>query len=66
MTIQRQRGLCLMGTVIIFALVAILAVFASLSALKNKNILGAIFGILSLVVFGLFAVMTLIDSGFPA
>ena len=36
-----------MGTVIIFALVAILAIFSSLSALKNKNVLGSIFGILS-------------------
>lgn len=55
-----------MGTVIIFALVAILAVFSTLSALKNKNVLGSIFGILSLCVFGWFAVMTLINSGFPA
>lgn len=55
-----------MGTVIIFALVAILAIFSSLSALKNKNILGAIFGILTLCVFGWFAVMTLINSGYPS
>ena len=55
-----------MGTVIIFALVAILAIFSSLSALKNKNVLGSIFGILSFAVFGWFAVMTLIKSGFPA
>jgi hypothetical protein len=55
-----------MGTVIIFALVAILAAFSSLSALKNKNILGSIFGILSFCVFGWFSVMTIINSGFPA
>nr|WP_295972685.1 DUF2759 domain-containing protein [uncultured Bacillus sp.] len=55
-----------MGTVIIFALVSILAAFASLSALKNKNGLGSVFGILSFCIFGWFAVMTLIKSGFPA
>ncbi|MDQ0213863.1 hypothetical protein J2S13_000257 [Oikeobacillus pervagus] len=55
-----------MGTVIIFALVAILAVFGTLSALKNKNGLGIIFGLGSAGVFGWFAIMTILHSGFPA
>ena len=55
-----------MGTVIIFALVAILSVFATISALKNKNVLGIIFGGVSLLMFGWFAVMTILNSGFPA
>ena len=55
-----------MGLVIIFALVAILAAFAALSALKNKNILGFVLAACSLLVFGGFALMTLIKSGYPA
>ncbi|MBS4194679.1 DUF2759 domain-containing protein [Lederbergia citri] len=49
-----------MGTAIIFLLVAILAVFGTFSALKNKNILGILFGAGSIGVFGFFAIMTLI------
>ncbi|KRG14959.1 DUF2759 domain-containing protein [Lederbergia galactosidilytica] len=49
-----------MGTAIIFLLVALLAVFAVISALKNKNILGFLFGFGTLVVFGFFAIATLI------
>ncbi|MDQ0175178.1 DUF2759 domain-containing protein [Bacillus chungangensis] len=55
-----------MGTAIIFALVAILALFGFLSALKNKNILGFIFGFGTFAVFGFFSLMTFIKSGFPA
>ncbi|GIN73567.1 hypothetical protein J14TS2_40420 [Bacillus sp. J14TS2] len=49
-----------MGTGIIFLLVALLAVFAVISALKNKNILGFLFGFGTLAVFGFFAIATLI------
>lgn len=55
-----------MGLVIIFALVAILAGFGAVSSLKNKNILGFVFAAGSFVVFGGFAVLTLINSGYPA
>lgn len=55
-----------MGLVIIFALVSLLAAYGSFTALKNKNILGLVFGAGSFVVFGWFAVMTLLNSGFPA
>lgn len=55
-----------MGLVIIFGLTAILAAFGTLSALKNKNVLGIVFGGGTFAVFGWFAVMTLIHSGFPA
>ncbi|WP_394232944.1 DUF2759 domain-containing protein [Niallia oryzisoli] len=55
-----------MGTVIIFALVSILAAIGSVSSLKNKNLLGALFAVGSFAVFGWFAVMTFLNSGFPA
>ncbi|MEH7124521.1 DUF2759 domain-containing protein [Bacillus sp. JJ1532] len=55
-----------MGLVIIFALVAVLAAFGTLSALKNKNVLGIVFGAGSFVFFGGFALLTLINSGYPA
>nr|WP_263325731.1 DUF2759 domain-containing protein [Neobacillus sp. Marseille-Q6967] len=54
-----------MGLVIIFILVALLAAYGSFTALKNKNFLGVFFGVASLAVFGWFAIMTLIESGFP-
>ncbi|WP_071395745.1 DUF2759 domain-containing protein [Bacillus tuaregi] len=55
-----------MGTVIIFALVSLLAAIGTVSSLKNKNLLGVLFAVGSFAVFGWFAVMTLINSGFPA
>ncbi|HEY4554772.1 MAG TPA: DUF2759 domain-containing protein [Bacillaceae bacterium] len=54
-----------MGTAIIFILVALLAVFGLLSALKNKNLIGIIFGLGTVAVFGFFGVMTILKSGFP-
>ncbi|KAA9026285.1 DUF2759 domain-containing protein [Niallia endozanthoxylica] len=55
-----------MGTVIIFALVSILAAVGSVSSLKNKNLLGVLFAVGSFAIFGWFAIMTFINSGFPA
>jgi uncharacterized membrane protein len=55
-----------MGVVIIFFLVAVLAAYGTWSAFKNKNILGLVFAAGSLIVFGGFAIMTVITSGFPA
>ncbi|WP_069201752.1 DUF2759 domain-containing protein [Bacillus niameyensis] len=49
-----------MGISIIFLLVALLAVFGTFSALKNKNILGILFGGGTMLVFGFFAIATLI------
>jgi hypothetical protein len=54
-----------MGLVIIFALVTLLALYGGYSALKNKNFLGAFWGIASFLVFGWFTVMTLIHHGVP-
>ncbi|WP_456274053.1 DUF2759 domain-containing protein [Bacillus sp. AK031] len=54
-----------MGFVIITALVTLLALFASISALKNKNGLGIIFGLGTLGVFGWFTIMTVLHSGYP-
>lgn len=55
-----------MGLVIIFGIVTLLAAVGTFSALKNKNILGIVFGGGSLAVFGWFTVMTVLYSGFPA
>ncbi|ASV69014.1 DUF2759 domain-containing protein [Cytobacillus sp. FSL W7-1323] len=55
-----------MGLVIITGLTAILAIFGLISALRNKNLLGIVFAFGTAAVFGWFAVMTLIHSGFPA
>ncbi|MBB2482181.1 MULTISPECIES: DUF2759 domain-containing protein [Heyndrickxia] len=55
-----------MGTVIIFALVTLLALFAVFKTIKNRNPLGFIWAILSVLVFGFFTVMTVINSGYPA
>lgn len=60
-----QRRTCSMLLMIIFALIALLGGYGTISALKNKNILGAIFGAGSFLVFGWFAVMTVINDGFP-
>ncbi|KMY54753.1 MULTISPECIES: DUF2759 domain-containing protein [Bacillaceae] len=54
------------GLVIIFALIALLALFSTVNALKNKNILGIIFGLGTLGVFGWFTIMTVIHQGYPA
>lgn len=55
-----------MGLVIIFGLVAILAIFALISAFKNKNFLGIVFALGTAVVFGWFSIMTLLKDGYPA
>ncbi|MBM7584661.1 putative membrane protein [Bacillus pakistanensis] len=54
-----------MGFVIITALVTLLALFATISSLKNKNLLGVLFAGGSLAVFGWFTVMTVLHSGYP-
>jgi hypothetical protein len=54
-----------MGLVIIFALVTLLAGYGAFSALKNKNLLGAFWGVATFVVFGLFTIATVVTSGYP-
>ncbi|VEF47803.1 cysteine desulfhydrase [Bacillus freudenreichii] len=54
-----------MGTAIIFGLVAILAIFAFIGALKNRNVLALVFTFGTVAVFGFFSIMTIIKSGFP-
>jgi hypothetical protein len=54
-----------MGLVIIFALVAILAAIGGFTALKNKNFLGAFWGVASFLVFGWFTIMTVLHHGIP-
>jgi len=54
-----------MVLMVILGLVTILGIFGTISAFKEKNILGIVFGGGSALVFGWFTVMTLINSGFP-
>ncbi|NRD80746.1 DUF2759 domain-containing protein [Bacillus sp. BRMEA1] len=54
-----------MGLVIIFTLVTLLAAYGVFSSLKNKNLLGAFWGLASFCIFGWFTLMTVIHSGFP-
>ncbi|WAA10424.1 DUF2759 domain-containing protein [Fervidibacillus albus] len=54
-----------MGTVIITALVTLLAIYALFSTLKNKNYLGFALSVVTVAVFGFFTVMTILKSGFP-
>ncbi|WP_078545689.1 DUF2759 domain-containing protein [Litchfieldia alkalitelluris] len=54
-----------MGTVIIFALVSLLSIFGLIGSIRDKNLLAIGFSFGSVVVFGWFSVMTLIDHGFP-
>lgn len=55
-----------MGTVIIFALVTILAAFGIVRSFKTKNLFGALFAVGTFVVFGWFSVMTFLNSGYPS
>jgi hypothetical protein len=59
------EGGFIMGLAIIFALVTLLAGYATFSALKNKNILGIVFGGGTFLVIGWFTVMTVLNHGFP-
>ncbi|MFC4182681.1 DUF2759 domain-containing protein [Saccharococcus thermophilus] len=54
-----------MGTVIIFALIALLALYGVVRTLRSKNILGFIFGLGAFAVFGWFVVMTILHHGIP-
>ncbi|GLH64960.1 MULTISPECIES: DUF2759 domain-containing protein [Bacillaceae] len=54
-----------MGTVIIFALVALLALYGVVRSLRDKNILGVLFGLGAVAVFGWFTIMTVLHHGIP-
>jgi len=54
-----------MGLIIIFALVTIFAAYGTFHSLKNKNLLGIVFGGGTLLVFGWFTIMTAIYQGYP-
>lgn len=54
-----------MGLAIIFAFVTLLAGYGTFSALKNKNLLGIVFGGGTFLVIGWFTVMTILKHGFP-
>ncbi|WP_078379718.1 DUF2759 domain-containing protein [Sutcliffiella halmapala] len=54
-----------MPLVIIFGLVTILALFAIVRSLREKNFLAVLFAFGTVAVFGWFTVMTIIESGYP-
>lgn len=54
-----------MGLMVIFALVVIFAAFGVVRSLRDKNVLGLLFALGTVVVFGWFTVMTLLNNGFP-
>ncbi|WP_035403939.1 MULTISPECIES: DUF2759 domain-containing protein [Bacillaceae] len=54
-----------MGLVIIFSLISLLAVFGVYRAFKEKNMLGIMFCLATVGVFGWFTIMTVISHGYP-
>ena len=50
---------------VIFGLIAILAVVGIFQAIKEKNILSILFNLLAAGVFGWFTIMTIVNSGYP-
>lgn len=50
-----------MALAIIFMLITLLALVAIFRELRKKNMLGFVFALITLVVFGWFSVMTFID-----
>ena len=54
-----------MGLVIIFTLVTLLAVFATLRTLREKNFLAGGFALATVLVFGWFTIMTVLYNGYP-
>lgn len=50
---------------VIFGLVAILAVVNMFQAIKEKNILSLIFSLAAAAIFGWFVVMTILNQGYP-
>lgn len=55
----------MMGIVVIFSLVSLLALFGLYRALRRRNILGCLFALGTAAVFGWFSIMTFINNGFP-
>ena len=49
----------------IFGLIALLALYGMVRSLREKNILGILFGLGTFAVFGWFTVMTVLHHGFP-
>ncbi|MGZ0086383.1 DUF2759 domain-containing protein [Caldibacillus thermoamylovorans] len=54
-----------MGTVIIFALVTLLAIYGLFRTLREKNVLGLLFSLATIAVFGWFTYKTLVHHGIP-
>ena len=51
--------------VIIFGLIAILAVFGTVQAFKERNLLSIVFNVVTVAVIGGFTIATVIYAGYP-
>ena len=60
-----EKGVLILILMVIFGLIAILGILSVIKSLKKRNYLGFIFAAGTAAVFGWFAVMTIINSGFP-
>ncbi|MBB4825718.1 MULTISPECIES: DUF2759 domain-containing protein [unclassified Sporosarcina] len=50
---------------VIFGLVAILAVVGTVQGFKERNILSIVFNLAAVVIFGAFTVATIVYQGYP-
>lgn len=50
---------------VIFGLVAILAVAGTFQSIKEKNILAFVFNVGAVAIFGWFTIMTIVNNGYP-
>ena len=51
---------------IIFAAIAIISVFGTFQAIREKNLLSVVFHGVAAVVLGWFVIMTVVNSAYPA
>lgn len=50
---------------VIFGLIAILAVFGTVQGFKERNLLSIVFNLLAAVIFGGFTIATIVFQGYP-
>lgn len=50
---------------VIFGLIAILAVIGTVQGFKERNLLSIVFNLLAAVIFGAFTIATIVTQGYP-
>ncbi|GKV68085.1 hypothetical protein NCCP2716_05830 [Sporosarcina sp. NCCP-2716] len=50
---------------VIFGLIAILAVVGTIQGFKERNLLSIVFNLLAAVIFGAFTIATIVTQGYP-